>query len=46
MTESQVLEAVMMICFGLSWPASILKSWRARTSRGKSLVFLSMVAVG
>ncbi len=46
MTESQVLEAVMMICFGLSWPASILKSWRARTSRGKSLFFLSMVAVG
>lgn len=36
----------MMICFGLSWPASILKSWRGRTSRGKSLFFLTMVAVG
>ena len=46
MTYTQILEAVMMVCFGLSWPASILKSWRCRTCRGKSLFFLTMVAVG
>jgi len=42
----QILEAVMMVCFGLSWPVSILRSWRARTARGKSLLFLCGIAVG
>jgi len=43
---SQVLEAVMVICFGLSWPASVLKSYRARTTKGKSLFFLCMIELG
>ena len=42
----QILETVMMVCFGLSWPVSILRSWRARTARGKSLLFLCGIAVG
>ena len=44
--HTEILEAVMMICFGLSWPASILRSWRSRTTRGKSLFFLVMISVG
>lgn len=36
----------MMICFGLAWPVSILKSWRARTNKGKSGFFLLIVLVG
>lgn len=36
----------MVVCFGLSWPMSILRSWRARTARGKSLLFLCAIAVG
>ncbi|MCL2299347.1 MAG: hypothetical protein FWC27_04280 [Firmicutes bacterium] len=42
----QILETVMMVCFGLSWPVSILRSWRTRTARGKSLLFLCGIAVG
>jgi len=42
----QILETVMLVCFGLSWPVSILRSWRARTARGKSLLFLCGIAVG
>ena len=42
----QFLETVMMVCFGLSWPVSILRSWRARSVRGKSLLFLCGIAVG
>jgi hypothetical protein len=42
----QVLEAVMLVCFGISWPASILKTWRAKTVAGKSLLFLSMIFSG
>lgn len=36
----------MVIGFGISWPASILKSWRSRTARGKSLLFLCMIFIG
>ena len=42
----QILETVMLVCFGLSWPLSIARSWRARTARGKSLPFLCAIAVG
>ncbi len=42
----QIFEAVMIVCFGLSWPMSILRSWRSRTARGKSLLFLIAIAVG
>ena len=31
------LEAVMLICFGLSWPAAIVKTLRARSVKGMSL---------
>jgi hypothetical protein len=36
----------MVISFGVSWPANIIKSWRARTARGKSLFFLILVFSG
>jgi len=37
---------VMVICFGLSWPLSIVRSWRARTAKGKSIFFLSAIEFG
>lgn len=43
---SELLEAMMLICFGLSWPISSLKSWRTKFVRGKSLIFMSLVFVG
>jgi hypothetical protein len=36
----------MLICFGAAWPASILKSWRSRTTKGKSLFFLLIIMAG
>jgi len=42
----EFLEAVMMICFGISWPANIIKSWKTRSTRGKSLLFLVLVITG
>ena len=42
----EFLEALMVISFGISWPVSILKSWRSRTAKGKSLFFLFMIAFG
>ena len=43
---SEILEIIMVLCFGFSWPANVLKSYRARTTRGKSLVFLLFIFVG
>ena len=43
---SQLLEATMLILFGISWPFSITKSWKSRTSKGKSIIFLSFVLCG
>ena len=36
---TDLLEALMILCFGLSWPISIRKSWISRTAKGKSLFF-------
>ena len=30
---SHLLEALMILCFGLSWPLSIYKSWTSRTAK-------------
>jgi hypothetical protein len=43
---TELLEALMIISFGISWPASIIKSWRVRTAKGKSLLFLFFVEFG
>jgi uncharacterized membrane protein len=42
----QFFEAAMIICFGISWPISVLKSWRSRTTKGKSLFFEIFVLAG
>lgn len=36
----------MVISFGISWPTSIIKSYRARTAKGKSLLFLCFIFFG
>ncbi len=41
-----IFEGVMLICFGASWPISILKSIRVKDVTGKSPLFLVIVAVG
>ncbi|MDD3213100.1 MAG: hypothetical protein PHY64_05475 [Eubacteriales bacterium] len=41
-----LLEALMIICFGLSWPISIYRSYKSRTAKGKSLFFEVFLWVG
>ncbi len=41
-----LLESVMLICFGISWPVSVYKSWTSKSTRGKSLVFMLAIIVG
>lgn len=41
-----LFEALMLIAFGCSWPASIMKSLRTRFVRGKSPAFMCIVMTG
>ena len=43
---SEILEIAMLICFGASWPLNVIKSYKARTTKGKSLGFLILIIVG
>ena len=43
---AQLFEAFMVISFGLSWPVSIAKSLKAKTSKGKSVFFLIFIDIG
>ena len=43
---TNLLEALMILCFGLSWPISIRKSWTSRTAKGKSLFFECFIWIG
>ena len=43
---TDLLETLMIICFGLSWPISIRKSLKSRTAKGKSLFFEFFIWLG
>ena len=43
---AEILEAMMVVSFGLSWPLSIMKSYRARSTKGKSLPFMLLIEFG
>lgn len=46
MNVSEVFEIMMVVLFGASWPFNVIKSYRARTAKGKSVVFLYLVLIG
>ena len=43
---SEIFEIIMVLSFGASWPMNILKSYRARTAKGKSAAFLCLILFG
>ena len=43
---SEILEIIMVLSFGASWPFNVVKSYKARTTKGKSLLFLSLIFFG
>jgi len=46
MRTGQLMEAVMLICFGLAWPASVYKSYTSRSTKGKSFSFMFILLIG
>ena len=43
---SEILEITMVLAFGASWPFNVVKSYKARTTKGKSLLFLLLIFFG
>lgn len=43
---ANLLETIMIICFGLSWPLSIMRSVKSRSTKGKSLMFMCFIGFG
>ena len=42
----EVFESVMLICFGLSWPMSVVKNIRAHSAKAMSLPFILLIIIG
>lgn len=43
---AEILEIIMVVSFGASWPMNVAKSYKARTTKGKSLAFLLLIFFG
>lgn len=43
---AELLEIFMICSFGVSWPLNAIKSYKARTTKGKSLAFLVLIFFG
>ncbi len=39
-------EGIMLVCFGVSWPISIVKSLRVKRVEGKSPLFMGVICLG
>lgn len=42
----ELMEVCMIVAFGCSWPMNVIKSWKVRTTKGKSLAFLLLIFCG
>lgn len=41
-----LFEAGMLVFFGAAWPISIIKSWKSKSTGGKSVLFSYVVVIG
>lgn len=46
MNIPELFEIAMIVCFGASWPFNVIRSYKARTAKGKSLTFLILILTG
>lgn len=46
MSISEILEAIMLVCFGLSWPMSVIKNIKAKSAKNMSLQFILLICFG
>ena len=46
MDIAQILEAVMLVCFGCSWPMNLVKNYRAKSAKAMSMGFILLIITG
>lgn len=39
-------EILMLLCFGISWPVAVMKTYKSKSVKGKSLLFLFLILLG
>lgn len=45
-TLVNIMEMMMVVCFGISWPLNIAKAWKARSAKGTSVLFYFFIWIG
>ena len=43
---AEILETVMLVCFGCSWPISLIKNYKAKTAKATSPLFIILILTG
>ena len=43
---AEVLETLMIVSFGISWPLNLYKAIKSRSAKGKSILFNYFIAAG
>ena len=46
METAPILETIMLVCFGFSWPMNLIKAYKARTAKSTSLPFILLIITG
>ena len=46
MEMAPILETIMLVCFGFSWPINLIKAYKARTAKSTSLPFVLLIIAG
>lgn len=43
---AHILEILMLICFGISWPMTVIKNVKAKSAKAMNLPFILMICTG
>jgi len=46
MDTGHLCEALMLVCFGFSWPLNVIKAYKAGSAKGTSLAFIVLIVTG
>ena len=42
----ELLEAIMLVCFGFSWPLNVYRNIKSHTAKGMSIAFILLIMTG
>lgn len=45
-TFASVMEMMMVVLFGISWPLNIVKAWKSKNAKGTSVLFYTFIWLG